>query len=405
VRAVTGAVAVRSRVGYGSAGFVRFREARVGLLLQAVDVDGPWRWRWLLTEEETGRPLADHRVDLDPATEQVAALGDLCRYASSHAAPDRRAADEARIVSEAGAWAGRELLGEQVGTAIVAAAPVTVRVAVPAAAEFVLCWPLELAHAGGRPLAARGDVTLVYDDEAVSLWNVREFILNASHTSALALRDWQQCLDLNAEILASAQQRGAGAYEIACHRFNDAWPLIGLGRLAEAGPLLRDCQQVFEDQRATDMLAAVLGARAGLEGKLGHRENAVDLARTGLRLGYARPGPRAIAVGHHNLALYLGKAGGDPAGQRAHRLAAALIRQLAGLADDLARTQRALAGELREDPGTEPLPATLAEVIKVAEQTDGVHLADLLTALQPDAQATEAALAQILRTADLPPQP
>ena len=39
----------------------------------------------------------------------------------------------------------------------------TVRVAVPERAGFVLGWPLELAHAGGRPLAARGDVTFVYD--------------------------------------------------------------------------------------------------------------------------------------------------------------------------------------------------------------------------------------------------
>ncbi len=44
-----------------------------------------------------------------------------------------------------------------------AAAPVTVRVVVPEQAGFVLSWPLELAHAGGRPLAARGDVTLAYD--------------------------------------------------------------------------------------------------------------------------------------------------------------------------------------------------------------------------------------------------
>jgi hypothetical protein len=32
----------------------------MGLLLEAVDADGPWRW--LLTDEETGNPIADrHR--------------------------------------------------------------------------------------------------------------------------------------------------------------------------------------------------------------------------------------------------------------------------------------------------------------------------------------------------------
>ncbi|MGH3963809.1 MAG: hypothetical protein ACRDRY_11220 [Pseudonocardiaceae bacterium] len=39
----------------------------------------------------------------------------------------------------------------------------TVRVQVPAGAEFLAFRPWELAHVGGVPLAARGDVALVYD--------------------------------------------------------------------------------------------------------------------------------------------------------------------------------------------------------------------------------------------------
>jgi hypothetical protein len=135
----------------------------VGLLLRAADVAGPLRWRWLLTDERTGRTLADHPVELDPASDELVRFGDLYGYARWHAAPDRRTADESRIVAQAGAWAGRELLGETVGTAIAGAAPVTVRVSVPAEAAPVLLWPLELAHAAGAPLAARGDVTLAYD--------------------------------------------------------------------------------------------------------------------------------------------------------------------------------------------------------------------------------------------------
>ena len=45
---------------------------------------------------------------------------------------------------------GRAVLGRAVGEAIVAAAPVTVRVVVPEWAGFLLSWPLELAHAEGR---------------------------------------------------------------------------------------------------------------------------------------------------------------------------------------------------------------------------------------------------------------
>jgi hypothetical protein len=90
-------------------------------------------------------------------------------------------------------------------------------------------------------------------------------------------------------------------------------------------------------------------------------------------------------------------------GQRAHRLAAALIRRLTGMAYDLADTQRTLADEMRQDSGVGSLPATVAEVVRVAEQTDGVRLGELLATLQPDAQAVEDALAEILRiAADLP---
>jgi hypothetical protein len=50
------------------------------------------------------------------------------------------------------------------------------------------------------------------------------------------------------------------------------------------------------------------------------------------------------------------------------------------------------------------LPGTLAEVVRVAELTDGVRLGALISALQPDRAAAEAALAQVLReAADLPP--
>jgi hypothetical protein len=81
--------------------------AGAGLVLRAVEVGGPLRWRWLLSDAESGAALADHRVDLDPGSAEVTRFGDLYGYARAYAAPDRRVADEARIVAEAGAWAGR----------------------------------------------------------------------------------------------------------------------------------------------------------------------------------------------------------------------------------------------------------------------------------------------------------
>jgi CHAT domain len=241
--------------------------------------------------------------------------------------------------------------------------------------------------------------------EAVNPWNVRETILNVGRASALATEDWKRCLDLNAEIAASVRQRGAGVHEVTRTRCNDAGPLIELGRLGEAGRLLAECQRVFEDHADPPRLAMVLGTRASLEAVLGRRQEAADLGRAALRLSYARPEPRDIAASHHNLALYLGWLGGDRAEQRAHRLAAALICQMSGMAHDLARTLRALAAELRGDDPAAGLPATVAQVVADVERTEGVRLGALLAALQPDPQAVEDALAEILRTAaELPPQ-
>ena len=136
----------------------------MGLLrLEVRDLEGPLRWRWLLSEERTGTPLADHQVDLAGAPGEFAAFTDLYRYLRHYAMPDRRTSSEAEIAARVGAWAAEAVLGQHVCEAIVAGAPVTVRVVVPERAGFVLSWPLELAHAGGRPLAARGDVTLAYD--------------------------------------------------------------------------------------------------------------------------------------------------------------------------------------------------------------------------------------------------
>jgi hypothetical protein len=79
----------------------------VTLVLQAVDMRGPSRWRWLLTDEESGQPLADHQVVLEVDAARLRAFGGVSGHVRSYAAPDRRAEDEARPVAELGAWRAR----------------------------------------------------------------------------------------------------------------------------------------------------------------------------------------------------------------------------------------------------------------------------------------------------------
>jgi Tfp pilus assembly protein PilF len=132
------------------------------LRLEAREHDGPTRWRWVLTDDVSGAFIADHEVQLDESSWQYEAFIDLQHYLSWHAAPDRYAQEEARIVAGVGEWIGSEVFGPVAEALADKAkrAPVTVNVAVPAGKEALLFQPLELAHVHGRPLTVQ-DVTLV----------------------------------------------------------------------------------------------------------------------------------------------------------------------------------------------------------------------------------------------------
>ena len=241
-------------------------------------------------------------------------------------------------------------------------------------------------------------------------WNVREAILGTGRFSAAALGWWQQALDLTDEVTTSKRGRGASAHETARTRFNNYCPLLELGRLPEADQLLRDCQDVFETFGDIPMLGRVYSARADLEDKRGHLQDAVELQRSALRLHYVHPDPRGIAVSHHNLAHYLSRApAGNRAEQRAHRLAAALLYHLTGDTHHLTDALRVLATELRRETehlDAPALPTTLAEVAGLVDAGDGIRFGDLVAALCPDPDTADQALTDLLATAaTLPDQP
>ena len=247
-------------------------------------------------------------------------------------------------------------------------------------------------------------------NDTANPWNVRELILDTGRNSTLALRRWEQAIDLIDEITTSERRRGASVHETAQTRFNNYGPLLRLGRLAEAERLLRDCQDVFETIGDILMLGQIYSARADLEHAQCHVQDAVELERSALRLKYVRPNPHVIAIGHHNLAHYLFCApAGDRAEQRAHRLAAAL---LVHLTDDTHRRTdalRTLGTELRhetEHPDAPALPTAVSEVTGLVDARDGVHFGNLVAALCPDPDTADQALTDLLATAaTLPDQP
>jgi hypothetical protein len=234
-------------------------------------------------------------------------------------------------------------------------------------------------------------------------WAVREQILDTGRACALAFSKWQEALNIGAEIQDSQRRRSAPRHELAITHFFDAYPLIRLRRLTEAGRLLVECQQVFEDEGDTGNLSHVFTERADLDGALGHADDAVRFARSALRMTYTKTIPDPIAAAHQRLARYLGDLGGPPEEQQAHWLAAGLVYRLGGMdhaLDDLmlSAPPGLSAGQgLWRQPGiADPHPRTLAAMIDAAEQTSGVHLAELITAMEPDADIVTRTLTAIL---------
>jgi hypothetical protein len=129
------------------------------LRLTVREFTGLTSWRWTLTDA-VGAFLADHEVRLDRSAERFEAFTDLHDYVSWHAAPDKRQAEEARIVTGLGDWIGANVFGNAVGAALVARRPATVEVILPPGAEALAYLPLEAARVQGRSLAGH-DLTLV----------------------------------------------------------------------------------------------------------------------------------------------------------------------------------------------------------------------------------------------------
>jgi tetratricopeptide (TPR) repeat protein len=133
------------------------------LRLEIAEFTDANHWRWVLNDAN-GVFLADHTVKLDPTEPRYQTLFNLPGYLWHFAAPDTRDADERRLLRDVGAWIGASILGERIGNRILAhgAPPTIVRVLLPPAAERLLVIPLEIAHAGGQPLALQG-VSLVFE--------------------------------------------------------------------------------------------------------------------------------------------------------------------------------------------------------------------------------------------------
>ena len=126
------------------------------LRLTLTDYLDPTRWRWVLSDSR-GRFLADHDVQLEPASREYGGFVDLRKYLD-YLQPIHP--PEAQLV-ELGAWIGDRVFGGLRNALWQnrASPAVAVQVVVPQAVKDLLCQRQELSR-GGRALylPARGRV-------------------------------------------------------------------------------------------------------------------------------------------------------------------------------------------------------------------------------------------------------
>jgi hypothetical protein len=127
------------------------------LRLEIRQYTAPHQWYWALSDG--GGFVADHEVDLDPASWQCEAFARLGRYLRVNVDPARPLSSEGEIVDRVGRWIGENIFGP-IGPALADRAPATVEVVFPAEARALMFRPWELAVTGDLPLSLH-DVSLV----------------------------------------------------------------------------------------------------------------------------------------------------------------------------------------------------------------------------------------------------
>jgi tetratricopeptide (TPR) repeat protein len=230
-------------------------------------------------------------------------------------------------------------------------------------------------------------------------WVLPESLLNTGRAAALRLGEWQQVLDLNAQILKSMQKRGTSPWELARQQYNDYGPLLRLKRWDEARDLLVACRVIFERENDLGYLGKIALAFGDLEKRLGRFAEARRFEETALRLTYAAGEIESVSISHFNLANDIVSGRGEWGEVLAHRLAATIINilmqsgdvglDLTGLKHDLQR-----GGEQADAA----LPTNFSTLCATVERIEGVQFRELVGRLIEGRMTGDQVLQQVLAT-------
>lgn len=232
-------------------------------------------------------------------------------------------------------------------------------------------------------------------DEMVTPWKTREFILGSGQMAAVRLGKAEKALEISAERVALKEARGASKLELTWTRFNEYSSLLELKRYDEAEKLLVACREVFEMERSIKGLGVVFSALGDLKNKLGQRAQAIRFEEMALRYKYISGDPDSISISHFNMGNYLALEGLQSALD--HRLAAtAIVFQIGSgrFASALIR----LAIDLHEF-GPKALPESFDQLCDRVEEVEGVRFRDLWARLPKRAKDSDQLLKEIIEAA------
>ncbi|MDL4777725.1 CHAT domain-containing protein [Actinomadura xylanilytica] len=212
--------------------------------------------------------------------------------------------------------------------------------------------------------------------EAEVPWKVKERILKVGSSIAVRSGAWSKAHDLDTELIAAIETRGASPRELAHARLVNSERLLHLGRHAEARAAVMACQEVFDREHDARMLGQCRLMLGRIESTT--TQGMSDLMWEGLRHAYRSRDADAISVAHGLIAETLSE-GEARSESVAHAIAASLIDDLTGSAL-ASKSMLRLASILAE--ADRPVPSNVGILIDLLGNIPGVHFQGFLDGLE-----------------------
>ncbi|GAA3635917.1 hypothetical protein GCM10022267_23130 [Lentzea roselyniae] len=216
------------------------------------------------------------------------------------------------------------------------------------------------------------------EEENTTYTHARGMVLELGMNAAAGIGDQTTSLDFTEQILAGMLAANAPEADLARARYVLGGRLVALGRDDEAREPLEWCRAFCAEHGDIGLLVQVIAVLMEIEDRAGNHARAIELTADALRLAYLMGDPHLISLRHHDFAVLLGRVETASPKVLAHYLASIFVA-IRTDAPNVATEIEMLAWYAFAH-GLPPR-MELSEYIALAEQTEGVRLGELLSAL------------------------